>query len=179
MGIIKLMFAISLLYVLQSCGFNGYAVRHHYKPFAQQQTKTVVLTDTFLEKYENKRLDKSRDSTFLPQLFKLGKMTNNILRFTLINATQMQISYANALGEPEALLLQGKQLKHSFYVRKKQHNIVIPFIFLSRNMEKFHFTTAPNGDFVIRYNYINEGMIFLFGAGNSYQHTLVFKSIVP
>jgi hypothetical protein len=44
-------------------------------------------------------------------------------------------------------------------------------------MDYLRFSLLKDGSLVINYEYANEGMLFMFGAGNSYKSELIYKSI--
>jgi hypothetical protein len=73
------------------------------------------------------------------------------------------------------LVFHGKlhQKKFVFYTNYKTINF--PVLLLTKEMERFKIYISENNDlFVEKYN-VNEGMLFCFGAGNSYENVYRFK----
>ncbi len=116
------------------------------------------------------------DSMQLIRLFNIENIKGNQINFNLLNNTQMRISYISKTDSLKNIILNGKMKGNTFYTRKKSRNIVIPFIYMNRNMMKYYFALTTDGAVILHYKSINEGMILFFGAGNTYEHTMIFKS---
>ncbi len=170
----SLLYAILMILVFASCGFNK--TMKQYELQAIDKRKVYTVTFQPYKSFDSRnRIDTTLKGLSLPSLFSIPKAKNSPVTLQFTKDKFLQISYEDS-ASTKTVLLKGSFRQSGYYeARIKTKNIVIPPFYVNRQMLKFKFCLSQNGDLVIKHTTINEGSILLFGGGANYSNLYYFK----
>uniref|UniRef100_UPI00404B6D5C hypothetical protein n=1 Tax=Flavobacterium sp. TaxID=239 RepID=UPI00404B6D5C len=92
-----------------------------------------------------------------------------------INNDELFLSFKNIFGNQYVMKFQGKLRKKKFIFYTNYETISFPILFITKNVTKYSIFLRNNKEISIENYNASEGMVLLFGAGNSWKSHYNFK----
>ncbi len=172
----KIIYFIATMASIFSCNTPAYLKKYDLQKL-EIGKNYEVQAKSFKSLNDKGKLDPNFEKDNIQNCFSQINKYDNKIKFQVINTHNVQLIGLDSLNKNDTIYLKGKFRKNYFYCKLVKHNIVLPPIYISRNMDKYYIAINKNEELLLHHYYINEGMIFILGAGNSFDHTLFFKPI--
>lgn len=88
---------------------------------------------------------------------------------------KMYLHFNDSNMKEFVLVFHGKLHQKKFVFYTNYETINFPVLFMTKQMERFKIQISENNDLLVEKYNVNEGMLFCFGAGNSYENVYRFK----
>lgn len=88
---------------------------------------------------------------------------------------KMYLHFIDLNKKEFVLRFYGKLLKNKFVFYTNYKTINFPVLLMSKQMERYKIYISENNELLVQKYNVNEGALFCFGAGNSYENLYRFK----
>ncbi|MCU0351289.1 MAG: hypothetical protein MUF43_10755 [Flavobacterium sp.] len=89
----------------------------------------------------------------------------------------LYLQFEDCSQKKYVLQFHGRRYRKRFVFYLNYETVSFPFLFVTKHMTKFTVQLPENNYLAIKENSANEGMVLLFGAGNSFTNSYLFKII--
>jgi hypothetical protein len=94
-----------------------------------------------------------------------------------IEKNELYITFQDVLKKQFVIKVSGKHHKKRFVFYTNYETISFPILFISKQMTKYTVEIPNNETVLFKRSYTSEGMLLLFGAGDSSEQEYIFKII--
>ncbi len=106
----------------------------------------------------------------------LGLKTNDSIIKLKTIGNNLIVSFNDENGIKKNYGYPGDFTSKQFKLYLNYETTTIPILFVQKSMQCMKFSVLKDKSLVINYESVNEGMLLIIGAGNSYTSELVYKS---
>lgn len=163
---------ILFVFCITSCTIHNQINRDGYKSIPPKFSgKFYDQLDTLQVQYDNR--------IFTTSLMKQMSNIGNINYFKPIHIDikdkELFLSYEDLHAKRHVLKFYGKRFKNKFVFYTNYETVTFPIVFMTKNMTKYAIYLPSEKEIIFEKRTVNEGMLLLFGAGNSGKFDNKFK----
>lgn len=92
-----------------------------------------------------------------------------------LEQNKMYLHFSDIHKKEFVLQFYGKLHKKKFVFYTNYKTINFPVLLMTKQMERYKINLSENNELLVEKYNVNEGMLFCFGAGNSYENLYRFK----
>lgn len=171
----KCRFVFLFLIFLTSCSVQNQINKEEFK----RVPKTMSVR--FYDKLDTIRYGECENNFFTTSFIKNLTNKENIdysksIEVKVID-NQLYIKFYDNLDKFNVLKFYGKRYRKRYVFYINYETISFPFLFISKQMTKYTIEIPDYNSILFKRNYSNEGMLLIFGAGNSSEKEYIFKTI--
>jgi len=160
------------VFCIASCTVHNQINREDFKNIPKNFSgKFYDQLDTVHVQYDNKIFTRS-----------LMKQISNVDNINFSKPIQIDIenkelflSFEDTRAKRYVLKFYGKHYKNKFVFHTNYETVSFPIVFVTKSMTKYSIYLPSEKEIVFEEHNVNEGMLLLFGAGNSHKSDNKFK----
>lgn len=157
-----------------SCTVHNYISREDFRRIPNHFSgKFYDHLDTIVSQYDNRIYTKS----FMKQLTNIENIKYSKPIKIDIKEQELYLSFEDTHAKHYVLKFYGKRHKHKFVFYTNYETISFPIVFITKNVTKYSVFMPTEKEIMFEDSHTNEGMLLLFGAGNSHKSDNKFKLI--
>lgn len=166
----KLQFVLML--GLASCTVQNHVSREDFKSIPKDFSgRFYDKLDTIATQYDNRTYTKS----LMKQLANIEDINYSKPIKIEIREKELYLSFEDVHAKHYVLKFYGKRHKNKFVFYTNYETISFPIVFITKNVTKYSVFMPTENEIMFEDSHTNEGMVLLFGAGNSHKSDNKFK----
>ncbi len=167
----KIIFVL-LFYLLVSCSVQNEISKDDFRTISRN---TSVLfydkVDSIKVNYDNQVLT----SSFLKDFTEMNRVNYSKPIQLDFKKNQLFLKFEDTSKKKYVLIFYGKLYKKKFVFYTNYETISFPILFITKNVTRYSIYLPSTNDILIKKTNVNEGMLLLFGAGNTSSNSYKFK----
>ncbi len=163
---------VLFVFCITSCTIQNQINRDGYKSIPPKFSgKFYGKVDTLHVQYDSRIYT----SSLIKQMTNIDNVDYSKPIQVEIKDKELFISYDDARAKRHVLKFYGKRYKNKFVFYTNYQTVTFPVVFMTKEMTKYSVYLPSDKEIVFEKHNVNEGMVLLFGAGNSHKTDNKFK----
>jgi len=155
-----------------ACSVQNQVNRDDYKVIPKNFSGSFFdRLDTLQVQYS----DKIFTTSFMKQISNIDNIQYSKPIQIHIKDTELFLSYEDIHAKHYVLKFYGKRYKNKFVFYTNYQTVSFPIIFITKEMTRYSIYLPNEKEIVFEEHNVNEGMLLIFGAGNSHKSDNKFK----
>jgi len=165
-------FVPSIFWVFGACSIQNIVNRDDYKVVPKNFTGNFYdKLDTLQNNYDNK----ISTTSLIKRMANIDNVQYSRPIQMHINDKELFLNFEDIYGKRHVLKFHGKRYKNKFVFYTNYETVSFPIVFMTKEMTKYSVYLPNDTEIIFEKHNVNEGMLLLFGAGNSYKSDNKFK----
>lgn len=169
---LKRIWFILFLFCIASCTVQNHISREDYNSIPKEFSgKFYDKLDTVKVEYDARIFTKS----FMKELSNVENINYSKPIQIDIKDSELFLSFEDNNEKKYVLKFYGKRYKHKFVFYINYETVSFPILFIKKEMTKYYVYLPNDKEIIFEKHNVNEGMLLIFGAGNSHKSDNKFK----
>ena len=161
-----------ILWMFSACSIQNVVSRDDYKTVPENFSGSFSdKLDTLQNNYNNQ----ISTTSLMKRIANIENVQYSKPIRVEVKSDELFISFEDIYEKRHVLRFYGKRNKHRFIFYTNYETVSFPIIFITKEMTKYSIYLPDENEIIFEKHTVNEGMLLLFGAGNSFKTDNKFK----